>query len=165
MPCTFLTRFLPLSGLALLTACSADPELAKRVDRSFPTEPIVLASPLVCPITGEPVTVESPQAWFNVYPVYCSTEADRKQFASLKPASRARAAADQVLPQKRITNTTCPMTGEPLDAASVPILFEGRIYGFKSTADANDFRALNAKPEKQRKIIEAWKASSGEATP
>ena len=75
--------------------------------------------------------------------------------------ARARAASEQVLPQKRITNATCPMSGETLDAAAVPILFDGQIYGFASLADANDFRALTAKPEKQRKIIEQWKASGG----
>lgn len=156
-----LARTIALVTLPLVCACTADPELAKKVDRSFPTEPAAPHAPILCPITGEEVTVESPQAWFNVYPVYCLTEADRKQFATLKPKARARAASEQVLPQKRITNATCPMSGETLDAAAVPILFDGQIYGFASLADANDFRALTAKPEKQRKIITEWKASSG----
>jgi len=156
-----LVRTLALASLPLVVACSADPEIAKKVDRSFPTEPSAPPAPILCPITGEEVTVADPQAWFNVYPVYCRTEADRKQFATLKPAARARAASDQVLPQKRITNATCPMSGETLDAAAVPILFEGEIYGFASLADANDFRALLAKPEKQRKIISEWKAAGG----
>jgi len=157
-----MTRGLAITLLALASACTADPELAKKVDRSFPTEPAPLAPPVSCPITGEEVTADSPQAWFNVYPVYCRTEADRKQYATLKAGQRARAAAEQVLPQKRIANATCPMSGETLDAGAVPILFEGEIYGFASLADANDFRALTAKPEKQRKIIAEWKASSGE---
>lgn len=156
-----LARALVLVVLPLVAACAADPELARKVDRSFPTAPAAPSAPILCPITGEEVTAESPQAWFNVYPVFCLTEADRKQFATLKPKARARAASEQVLPQKRITNATCPMSGETLDAAAVPILFEGEIYGFASLADANDFRALTAKPEKQRKIIERWKASGG----
>jgi hypothetical protein len=156
-----LARTLALVAFPPVAACTADPELARKVDRSFPTEPAAPPIPILCPITGEEVTVKSPQAWFNVYPVHCLTEADRKQFATLKPTARARAASEQVLPQKRITNATCPMSGETLDAAAVPFLFEGQIYGFASIADANDFRALTAKPEKQRKIIEEWKASGG----
>ena len=87
----FTLRTIAVLSLPLVAACSADPELAKKVDRSFPTVPAKPPGPILCPITGEEVTVESPQAWFNVYPVYCLTEADRKQFATLKPAARARA--------------------------------------------------------------------------
>jgi hypothetical protein len=155
-----LAAFLPL---ALVAGCAADPEVARKVDRSFPTVPAAVPPPMLCPVSGEEVTAASPQAWFNVYPVYCRTDADRKQFAALKPGSRARAAAEQVLPQKRIANATCPMSDETLDAGAVPVLFEGEIYGFASRADANDFRALTAKPEKQRKIIADWKAASGES--
>ena len=158
-----MTRCIVLSLLVVASGCTADPEMAKKVDRSFPTAPAPLATPILCPISGAEVTAESPQAWFNVYPVLCQTDADRKQFAALKAEARARAASEQVLPQKRISNATCPMSGEPLDAGAVPILFEGEIYGFATMADANDFRALNAKPAKQRKIIAEWKASSGES--
>ena len=118
-----LARTLALVALPPVAACTADPELARKVDRSFPTEPAAPPIPILCPITGEEVTVKSPQAWFNVYPVYCLTEADRKQFATLKPTARARAASEQVLPQKRITNATCPIAELTARAVGGSVVF------------------------------------------
>ena len=71
---------------------------------------------------------------------------------------RARLAAEQVLPQKGIANTTCPLTGEPLTANASAVAFEGTVVGFATPADAAQFRSL--KPEKQSKLIADWKTES-----
>jgi hypothetical protein len=119
-------------------------------------EPIVLPE-LTCPVTGETVTVESEAAYFECYPVFCADRASARQFASLEAKQRARLGAEQVLAQKGIANTTCPVTGETLTAAAAPALFEGEVIGFASLADANQFRSL---PEAKRaRLIAQWKAS------
>ncbi|MBL9120374.1 MAG: hypothetical protein JNL80_10725 [Phycisphaerae bacterium] len=149
---------LPLSlafcSLAL-TGCAADARTAS------PVAPGAVAGSMLCPISGEPVSEASPNALYGIYPVYCSTIADAKQFASLSPSKRAAAAAEQVLPQKRIANRTCPLSGETLTAAAAPVTYEGVIIGFASVADANQFGSL-AKGKKAE-MIAAWRAN-GEPT-
>ena len=122
-------------------------------------EPIVLTE-LVCPVTGETVTTESDAAFFECYPVYCVDRASARQFASLEAKQRARLGAEQVLAQKGIANTTCPITDEALTAAASPAVFEGEVIGFASLADANQFRSLP--PEKRTKLIAQWKAAMTE---
>ncbi|MFM7260906.1 MAG: hypothetical protein ACKO3W_09925, partial [bacterium] len=131
---------------------TANPSLSATV---LHIDPIVLAE-LVCPVTGETVTVESASAYFECYPVYCFDRASARQFASLEVKQRARLGAEQVLAQKGIANTTCPLSGETLTAAASPALFEGEVIGFASLADANQFRSLPA--EKRAKLIAQWKA-------
>lgn len=117
--------------------------------------PIAQAERL-CPITGEPVTDADEAAFFETYPVYCKGRENARQFASLSAEQRARLAKDQVLAQKGIANTTCPLTGEALTAAAAPVVYEGTVVGFASLADANQFRSLNA--EKKAKLIERWRS-------
>jgi hypothetical protein len=62
----------------------------------------------------------------------------------------------QVLAQRHITNTVCPLTGATLDANASPVTWDGKTIGFASAADANQFRSL--KKEQQAKIIEKWRA-------
>ncbi len=122
-------------------------------------EPIVLTE-LVCPVTGETVTIESEAAFFECYPVYCLDRASARQFASLEAKQRARLGAEQVLAQKGIANTTCPITDEALTAAASPAVFEGEVIGFASLADANQFRSLPI--EKRARLIAQWKAAMTE---
>lgn len=140
-----------LAGAAALGpgGCAASPAT---VAASEPTHAETRVE-MTCPITGEPVGESSPSALYGIYPVRCASVADAKQFASLSPARRAAAAAPQVLPQKRIANRTCPLTGEPLTAAAAPVEYEGRILGFASMADANQFRSL-AKDRKAALVAE-----------
>lgn len=50
---------------------------------------------MTCPISGEPVTEDSPSAMYGVEPVYCATVADARQFASLPKEKRAKLFAAQ----------------------------------------------------------------------
>jgi hypothetical protein len=116
----------------------------------------IIQTEMVCPICGEPVTELDEAAYFESYPVYCKGRENARQFASLELKQRARLGADQVLPQKGITNRTCPLTGEALDARAAAVTYEGVVIGFASAADANQFRSLKA--ERKAKVIEQWKA-------
>ena len=152
------------SAAALILAsigCSAAPTpTATTPTTAVPRiEPIVLTE-LVCPVTGETVTTESEAAFFECYPVYCFDRASARQFASLEMKQRARLGAEQVLAQKGIANTTCPITDEALTAAASPAVFEGEVIGFASLADANQFRSLPI--EKRAKLIAQWKAAMTE---
>lgn len=145
-----LVRLAHAGAVALvvgLAGCQSTPTPTK-ADASAKTA-------LTCPITGEPVTDQSPSALYGVFPVYCSTVGDARQFASLAPKSRARLAKDQVLPQKGIRNHLCPITGEELTAAAAPATYEGETIGFASVADANQFRSLT--PKKQAQIVAQWR--------
>jgi len=160
MRTTTYTILFASTALAALTGCSATPSttpapapLASTVLR---TEPVVLVE-MTCPVTGEIVTCDSAVAYFECYPVYCLDRASARQFASLEMKQRARLAAEQVLAQKGIRNTTCPITGDTLTAAGSPAIFEGEVIGFASAADANQFRSLPA--EKRAKLIAQWRES------
>ncbi|MBL9149364.1 MAG: hypothetical protein JNM94_11780 [Phycisphaerae bacterium] len=150
---------------ALTAACTTTPTSAPAqtlaVNRAYVTSPAPLTGEILCPITGEVVSTSSPNAWYGVFPVYCATVSDARQFTTLAKPQRAKLAAAQVLPQKRITNTTCPLTGEPLTAEAAPVLYEEVIIGFATVADANQFNSLA--PAKKKKIIDEWRAS--EAAP
>ena len=152
------------SAAALILAsigCSAAPTTTATTPTTavLRVEPIVLTE-LVCPVTGETVTTESEAAFFECYPVYCFDRASARQFASLEAKQRARLGAEQVLAQKGIANTTCPITDEALTAAASPAVFEGEVIGFASLADANQFRSLPI--EKRAKLIAQWKAAMTE---
>lgn len=118
------------------------------------TQPIALAE-MTCPVSGEPVTCCSEAAYFESFPVYCADRASARQFGSLDMRQRARLGAEQVLAQKGIANTICPITGEPLTAIAAPAIFEGEAIGFGSPALANQFRSL---PEKSKvRVIAQWR--------
>jgi hypothetical protein len=110
----------------------------------------------VDPISKEPVKGEGHVGYYGQWPVHFENGANAAQWASLPKAKRAKLAAPQVLPQKKITNHVCPLTGAELDAAAAPVTWDGAVIGFASSADANQFRAL--KKEKQDRIIAAWRA-------
>jgi len=92
-----------------------------------------------------------------MWKVHFENAENAAQFASLAPAKRAKLAAPQVLKAKGISNETCPLTGEPLTAAAAPVRYEGRVIGFASVADANQFNSLTKK--KQAQMIEKWQGS------
>jgi len=136
-----------------LTACNPSVKsTTPAIDVVLP----ILQTEMVCPICGEPVTELDEAAYFESFPVYCKGRDNARQFASLELKQRARLGADQVLPQKGITNRTCPLTGEALDARAAAVTYEGVVIGFASAADANQFRSLKA--ERKAKVIEQWKA-------
>jgi len=139
--------------------CSTAPTATNPTMVVLRIEPIVLTE-LVCPVTGEIVTTDSEAAFFECYPVYCFDRASARQFASLEMKQRARLGAEQVLAQKGIANTTCPITDEPLTAAASPAVFEGESIGFASLSDANQFRSLPI--ERRVKLIAQWKAAMTE---
>lgn len=114
-----------------------------------------------CPISGEPVTELDEIAYFGSFPVYCKGRDNARQFAALPVKQRSRLASEQVLAQKGIANAICPVTGETLDADAAAVVYEGRVIGFASSADANQFRSL--KPEKKAKVIAAWEADEAAA--
>ncbi len=144
-----LTSF-TLSALLFDGACASTQNTAA---------PVTAAAAMNCPISGEPVTKNTLYvAYYGIYPVYCASLSDSTQFGSLPASKRAEVAATQVLAQKKITNTTCPLTGSALTAAASPVKYNETIIGFATSADANQFRSL-PKAE-QQKIIDAWKASS-----
>jgi hypothetical protein len=151
-----LFALVPGCGTTTTTSSSAP-----IVNKAFVAAAEAPPTELFCPITGEPVTTDSPHAMYGVFPVYCRTQEDARQLAVLPKEQRARLAAEQVLPQKRILNRTCPLTGEALTASAAPALFEGEIIGFASIADANQFTSLA--PNKKKELLDAWR-SSGEAT-
>ena len=112
---------------------------------------------MVCPISGKPVTDESIyKGYFNSTPVYFASASDSTQYGSMPLKQRAKLAAPQVLAQKQITTTTCPLPGETLTANAEAVKYDGSIYGFASAAEANQFRSL-PKPQ-QAKVIAAWKS-------
>jgi hypothetical protein len=156
----FVASLFASTALAALTACTSTPSTtpapAPLASTVLHTEPVVLTE-MTCPVTGEVVTCESAVAYFECYPVYCVDRASARQFASLEVKQRARLAAEQVLAQKGIRNTTCPITGDTLTAAGSPAIFEGEVIGFASAADANQFRSLPA--EKRAKLIAQWRES------
>jgi hypothetical protein len=114
---------------------------------------------MLCPISGEPVTIDDEAAYIESFVVYCKGRENARQFASLDAKQRGKLGAAQVLPQKGIANTTCPLTGETLTAWASPVVYEGTVIGFASVSDANQFRALKA--DRKAKMIADWKASSG----
>jgi hypothetical protein len=146
------------SATLALTACN--PAVKSTTVTIEVPAPLVPAERL-CPIMGEPVGELDEVAYFESYPVYCKGRDSARQFASLEYSKRARYGADQVLPQKGISNLTCPITGEPLTASAAAVVYQGRTIGFASPADANQFRAL--KPERQERIISQWQESEAEA--
>lgn len=114
-------------------------------------------TPLTCPISGEIVSEETMYvAYFSVYPVYCASLSDSTQLGSMPLAKRAKLCAPQVLAQKQITNSTCPLTGSALSASAIPVTYENQIIGFDTAADANQFKSLPK--AQQRKIIDKWRA-------
>jgi hypothetical protein len=136
-----------------MTACNpAIKSTTPAIDVVMP----IIQTEMVCPICGEPVTELDEAAYFESYPVYCKGRENARQFASLELKQRARLGADQVLPQKGITNRTCPLTGEALDARAAAVTYEGTVIGFSTAADANQFRSLKA--ERKAKVIAQWKA-------
>lgn len=76
----FLTA-LPLAGCATTGGATPSATAAK--------------GQMTCPITGEPVTEDSPSAMYGIEPVYCATVADARQFASLPKEKRAKLFAAQ----------------------------------------------------------------------
>jgi len=151
------TALIGFLSLAALSACN--PAVKNTVPRVDPIAALPMQG-ATCPVTGEPVTELDEAAYFESFPVYCKGRENARQFASLETTKRAAYAAEQVLPQKGIANTTCPLTGEPLTASAAAVVYEGSVIGFASPADANQFRAL--KPEKQAKIVSDWKSESAE---
>ena len=149
-----LPTLLPLA-LAALLAGGCQPNVKSTLPTIETIMPIAQTERF-CPVTGEPVTDADESAFFETYPVYCKGRENARQFASLSATQRARLAKEQVLPQKGIANADCPLTGETLTAAAAPVVYEGRVIGFASLADANQFRSLNA--EKKAKLIERWKS-------
>lgn len=152
------------SAISLAILCALASGCQSNIKSTLPV--IETITPIVqterfCPITGEVVTETDECAFFETYPVYCKGRENARQFASLDAKQRARLAKDQVLPQKGIANTTCPLTGEALTAAAAPVVFEGTVIGFATLADANQFRSLN--PEKKGKLIAQWKAEQASA--
>lgn len=143
------------STIALLSLTACNPAVKNTIPVIEVPTPIVQAE-MTCPISGEPVTELDEAAYFGSYPVYCKGRENARQFASLDTRQRARLGAEQVLAQKGITNDTCPLTGEKLDANAAAVVYQGQVIGFASVSDANQFRSL--KPEKQAKMIEQWKA-------
>jgi len=143
------------STIAFLTLAACNPAVKSTIPVIEVPAPVV-QSEMTCPISGEPVTDLDEAAYFGSYPVYCKGRDNARQFAALDTRQRARLGAEQVLAQKGITNETCPLTGEKLDANAAAVVYQGQAIGFASVSDANQFRAL--KPEKQAKLIEQWKA-------
>ena len=149
--------------LVALVGCAAgstkSSSAAPAVNKAYVTVPAKLRGEIACPICGEPVTTSDPNAWYGVFPVYCHSINETRQFAALPKDQRAKLAAPQVLPQKRIANSICPLTDETLTAAATPVLYDETIIGFASLSDANQFNSLPAK--KKKECIEAWRAKSG----
>jgi hypothetical protein len=116
-------------------------------------------APMVCPVTGRTVEGEGASAYYGVYEIICVDREAANQFGSLPVRKRAQLAGPQVMARQGITNSTCPLTGKPLDAEAVAVTYEGRIYGFACLADANQFTALPRK--KQASIIADFNAAAG----
>jgi hypothetical protein len=147
------------SAISLAILCALASGCQSNINSTLPvveTVTPIAQTERFCPVTGEPVTELDEHAFFETYPVYCKGRENARQFASLSATQRARLAKEQVLPQKGISNTSCPLTGETLTAAASPVVYEGQVVGFASLADANQFRSLNA--EKKAKLIARWKA-------
>ncbi len=106
------------------------------------------------PITQEPVVGPGHVGYYGQWQIRFNSAADAAQFAALPRAKRNKLGTAQVLPQKGIHNAMCPLTGETLTAQAAPVTWDGKVIGFATVADANQFRAL--KKDKQSKIIAAW---------
>ncbi|MSR18595.1 MAG: hypothetical protein EXS00_05415 [Phycisphaerales bacterium] len=140
------------AALAILAACDGAQQGESSLDQTSRVAP-----PLRCPISGAPVSDEKFVAYFQVYPVYCASAVDAAEFGALPLGKRAEAAKAQVLPQKGISNLTCPLTGQPLTAVAMPITYQSEVIGFASTADANQF--LSLKPDQQEQLVSRWRTS------
>lgn len=92
-----------------------------------------------------------------MWEVHFCSRPDAEQFAVMPREKRAKLAAVQVLPQKKISNATCPITGQTLTAAAAPVTYEGVVIGFASVADANQFSSLPA--AKKKSLIDQWRSS------
>ncbi len=145
--------------LSFLGACASTPPAgSSATSAAAPASAPRGAKTWTCPISGTEFKGDGQVAYFGMWEVHCCTRADAEQFAAMPPEKRARLAAPQVLPQKKITNTTCPLTGDALTAAAAPVTYEGVVIGFASLADANQFRSLP--PAKQKDVIDRWKSTS-----
>jgi hypothetical protein len=119
-----------------LASCTSDgtkTAAAPSTNPAYSAVPGAISGEIHCPVCGEIVTTSRPSAMYGIYNVYCCSSSDAKQFASLSAKKRAELAAAQVLPQKRITNETCPLTGAKLTAAAAPVMYAGVIIGFATT--------------------------------
>jgi len=106
------------------------------------------------PITKEPVVGSSHVGYYGQWQLRFISADTAAQFAALPRAKRNKLGAAQVLPQKGIRNSVCPLTGETLTAQAAPVTWDGKIIGFATGADANRFRLMNK--DKQSKIMTTW---------
>lgn len=145
-----------LGTICLLAACQSNPA-SSQASSAHPSKPA-----LVCPVSGRPIEGEGASAYYGVHEILCVDRDAANQFGSLPVRKRAALAGPQVLARQGITNTTCPLTGKPLDAEAVAVTYQGTIYGFACLADANQFLSLPKK--KQAAIIAQFTATTAGAT-
>lgn len=144
---TFISLF--IASIILSAGCAN----TSTVESRKVTTPTQVA--MTCPISGETVTRDSIYVgYFNVYPVYFASLSDSTQFGSMPISKRAKLSAPQVLEQKGIKNTSCPLTGETLTASASPGKYEGQAIGFATLSDANQFKSLPK--AQQKKSVDKW---------
>lgn len=149
-----IVHSLALTSLVLITGCASNPSAATAA--AAPAK--AGRKTWVCPVCSQEFAGEGQVAYYGLYEVRCCSRADAEQLTALPASKRAQLATAQVLQQKKITNTTCPLTGETLTAAAAPATYETVVIGFASIADANQFKSLPK--EKQKVIIDRWQNQS-----
>lgn len=150
----------PIILSSLMTACASTPASAMTSTSAAPAG--AGKKTWICPVCVTEFRGDGHIGYYGVYAVHFCSRVDAEQFTSLAYEKRSKLAAAQVLPQKKITNSTCPLTGEELTAAAMPVKYEGEIIGFASAADANQFMSLA--PAKQKSVIDRWRQSTSQTT-
>lgn len=149
---------LPIVLASLMSACATTSTTTTTSTSAAPAKSA--KKYWTCPVCGMEFKGDGHVGYYGVYPVHFCSRVDAEQFTALPPDKRATLAAPQVLSQKKITNSTCPLTGETLTAAAAPVKYEGEIIGFASTADANQFMSLTK--AKQQSTIDRWRQSTSQ---
>lgn len=151
-----LARTIAIAALAFVSACASNTSNTTSSATAAPAR--AGQKTWTCPVCGMDFQGNGQVGYFGQYELHFCGRPDAEQYAVLPKEKRAKIAAAQVLPQKQITNTICPLTGEALTAAAAPVTYDGAIIGFASVADANQFKSLPK--AKQQSIIDQWKNQS-----
>lgn len=159
-----LAPFIAFASIAFVSACASSSSSGSGSSAAA-VSPGATSSgkkTWTCVLCGEEIAGAGQTGYYGAYELHFCSKGDAEQFVSLPRDKKAKLAAPQVLEAKKITNKSCPLTGEELTAAAAPVVYESQIIGFATVADANQFKSLPA--AKQKDLIAKWRTQAGSTT-
>ncbi len=94
-----------------------------------------------CPVSGGWLIPGAQAMQWGEYTIAVNNH-DVNQWHSLPEAQQAKLIAPDVLRERRVVNTHCPISGERLMADAPTAEYDGEIIGFASQIDKNQWGAL-----------------------